>query len=173
MSSISKIYELVNQDGLTIEQAIEQVVPGADVAQWENILKRYTPHKKPSKKSSSRRTHRSTKTWRASSVLSRPNALAQQDSRAQATAELVTRANDNPPEELPTQSIEFLIRDGVHPYNDPEDEFYWVVIVDGDEVAWAETRQQAERSYEELTTPDLEPRSILVTCGNQLHVLEV
>ena len=94
-------------------------------------------------------------------------ALTQQDSRTQATAALVTRANEDP------QSLEFLIHDGVHPYNDPEDEFHFVVIVDGDEIAWTETKSQAERSYDELTTPDPEPRSILVTCGSQLSILEM
>ena len=95
-------------------------------------------------------------------------ALTQQDSRTQATAALVTRANEDP------QSLEFLIHDGVHPYNDPEDEFHFVVIVDGDEVAWAETKSQAERSYDELTTPDPEPRAILFTRANTgLTILEV
>jgi hypothetical protein len=50
-----------------------------------------------------------------------------------------------------TQSIEavnFILADGVYPYDDPEDKF--VVIIDGAEVAWASTQAQAWRSYNEM-----------------------
>ena len=43
---------------------------------------------------------------------------------------------------------EFIIEDGVHPYPDLVDR--WVVIVNGDEVAWANDKPTAERSYIEM-----------------------
>lgn len=42
----------------------------------------------------------------------------------------------------------FILADGVYDYPDPVDKF--VVIIEGEEVAWAETQAQAERSFIEL-----------------------
>lgn len=65
----------------------------------------------------------------------------------------------------------FILQDGVHPYDDPEDQ--WVVIVDGEEVAWAADQSQAWRSYREMLTVEFgysgrnpEDVPILVTYAN-------
>lgn len=42
----------------------------------------------------------------------------------------------------------FVLPDGVYPYDDQEDR--WVVILDGEEVAWAGDYGQAQRSYLEM-----------------------
>ncbi len=44
--------------------------------------------------------------------------------------------------------LAYLIADGVHPNDDPADP--WLVVVDGEPVAWAETEATAWRSYHEL-----------------------
>lgn len=42
----------------------------------------------------------------------------------------------------------FILADGIYPYDDPEDK--WVIIIGGEEVAWAGTQAQVERSFIEL-----------------------
>lgn len=44
--------------------------------------------------------------------------------------------------------VNFILADGVYDYPDPIDKF--VVRVDGEDVAWAETRAEADRSFAEL-----------------------
>lgn len=44
--------------------------------------------------------------------------------------------------------VNFTLTDGVYDYPDPVDKF--VVIIEGEEVAWASTKPQAERSFNEL-----------------------
>lgn len=50
--------------------------------------------------------------------------------------------------------VNFTLADGVYDYDDPVDKF--VVIIGGEEVAWAETKPQAERSFNELLHYDNE-----------------
>lgn len=58
---------------------------------------------------------------------------------------------DNIPQVIPnTQKVNctFVLSDGVYPYDDPEDRY--VVILDGEEVAWSSDYGQAQRSYLEM-----------------------
>lgn len=123
---------------------------------------------KKSKARARRRATRSRRVIQATVPFLLSGAEIQTRQRGRAMADLVERANKNRPESR-AQQLEFVIQDGPH-YDPATSE--WVVIVDGDEVAWAETKSQAQRSYDELTTPD-EPRSILVTSGYQFLVMEV
>lgn len=50
------------------------------------------------------------------------------------------------------------LSDGVHPYDHPEDKF--VVIVEGDEVAWAPTEAAGWIAYNEITRVELRPEFI-------------
>lgn len=50
--------------------------------------------------------------------------------------------------------VNLVLADGVYPYPDPEDQ--WVVIIGSEEVAWAATKPQAERSYLEMLHYDNE-----------------
>jgi hypothetical protein len=97
MSIISEIHSLVKNDGLTIEQAVEQRVPGADPKYWRKRLENYSPAAppKPRKKTKSRRsTYRSTRKWAAASILSTGSGFfSQREARGRATAELVDRVN--------------------------------------------------------------------------------
>jgi hypothetical protein len=90
----------MNTCNLTIEEAVEQMVPGADPSFWEDAVKNYNPNKATRKKSKSRRRsprhiYSSTRRWRADSVLSHPSFFEQQRTQGQAMAGLVNRANGN------------------------------------------------------------------------------
>ena len=52
---------------------------------------------------------------------------------------------------------EYIIPDGVYPFNDdPGGEDHFTVIMGGEQVAWAATEAQAHRSYAEMLRVDRE-----------------
>ena len=75
--------------------------------------------------------------------------------------------------------VNFILKDGVYPYDDPEDKF--VIIIDGEEVAWSGTYAQAWRSYHEMLRIETahftrcpEDRAILINLpGGQVEIMEV
>ncbi|MCG3208595.1 MAG: hypothetical protein FOGNACKC_02206 [Anaerolineae bacterium] len=81
---LAQIRSLINS-GRTLAQAIETIVPGADVAYWQRQLNRPAAAKKPKRKHSKRSSSRKPS--------KRFNYAAQVTARGQAMAELVERAN--------------------------------------------------------------------------------
>lgn len=113
-----------------------------------------------------RRSVRSRRTLRTTVPFSLSGAEIQTRRRNAATVELVERANKPDELEPPANQLSFIVQDGPH-YDPATGE--WVITVDGDPAAWAETEAQAKRSYDELT----DTSAILFTACGRLSILEV
>ena len=97
MSIISDLHTLV-QTGLTLQEAIDQIIPGADPTFWASKVANYDPTApKPKRKKSTRRSRKSNKrTFQASQVLNQMSlstADQQAEQRGGAMADLVNRVN--------------------------------------------------------------------------------
>lgn len=92
---LTQILDLINV-GQPLAQAVETVIPGADVATWErHIARAQTAPTKPQKKQQNRRrSSGSRKTFAASSVLALSGFERQGRKQAEATVELIERKND-------------------------------------------------------------------------------
>ena len=95
MSILADLYQAVNT-GQTLQQAIDAIIPGADLKFWERKLANYDPNAPRPKPHRSRRSSRkasSKRTFRADSVLAL-STTQQAEVRARATTELVERVNN-------------------------------------------------------------------------------
>lgn len=93
MTITARLYALV-QAGATVAEAVEQIVPDADVAFWERRLANYdNPRKRKRRRSRRRRRRAGKRTFQASQVLSRPGYFEQETARGRSLAELADRAN--------------------------------------------------------------------------------
>lgn len=101
MSIVAELYTLVNVEKIPLAQAVEQIVPGADLAYWQKRLATYNPNACPSKrrKKQTRNTRRIQRTtFRADAVLARSSYASQQSGQNQASSQLVERVNEEPTE---------------------------------------------------------------------------
>lgn len=109
---LAQLHSLVNNEGMTVEQAVEQILPGADPKFWEHKLANYDPNapkpkRRKRRRSSTRRRPRK-RTFRADAVLSRTTLSSAEESReqeAEAMAELVKRVNRS-------ETVEVIDRSG-------------------------------------------------------------
>lgn len=95
MTITARIHALV-QAGASVAEAVEQIVPGADVAFWTRRLANYRPGPAPRRRRQRRRLRRRVvgkRTFRASQALARPGYFEQESTRGRSLAELVDRAN--------------------------------------------------------------------------------
>lgn len=152
MTILTQLHEAVNSDGLTVSEAIDKIIPGADVAYWQRRLANYNPGEKTKKRKPRRRSGgKNRRTFRASQVLS--GAELQTYDRHTATSELIARVNDTP-------------TDGPQP--DPQGG--WQVILNGEPVCWPDDEESARRIYHDIGLPD-EP--IIWNVNGQTRLLEV
>ncbi len=94
MTIIAKLHAEVNS-GKTLAEAIEQIIPGADLAYWQKRLANYDPNAKPAKrKRSSSRSRKATRNFRASTVLARMTITETEQRIGNAMAEQVNRVNN-------------------------------------------------------------------------------
>jgi hypothetical protein len=93
---LTQILDLINT-GQSVAQAVETVIPGADVATWERHIARAqttpAPAKPQKKQQNRRRSSGSKKSFAASSVLALSGAERQGRKQAEATVELIERKN--------------------------------------------------------------------------------
>lgn len=94
MSILSRLRQLIST-GNTLQQAVDIVVPGADVAFWEAAVNRSPEESKP-KRRSTRRAPARRRPGRT--TLPATSATAQATERGRATVELVGRVNGHEPD---------------------------------------------------------------------------
>ncbi len=94
MSIIAQLHQAIN-NGKTLAEAIDTIVPGADLAYWQKRLANYDPNAKPAKRKRSRsRSRKATRNFRASAVLARMTVTETEQRIGNAMAEQVTRVNN-------------------------------------------------------------------------------